>query len=158
MNTSRAKLRSILSASLLVSGALALVSAPADADGPSASNLPWKTTLGRCYSIKLKSFETESDYSTYKYRVTERTGCQDLSNWVLALPGCRILAAHPHPWEQVKDEPNTHLTGIKWQTGAGFRSGVFVVRVKGDHSPGRTRVAAKGPDVWYGKIAGPVCR
>jgi hypothetical protein len=153
MSSSHATLRSIFSASLLVFGSLALVSAPAD-----ATNLTWRTVLGKCYVIKLISFEADSGYSTYKYRVTEKTGCKDLSNWVLALPGCEVVSAHPKPWERVKNEPNTRLTGIKWETGAGFRSGIFVVKVKGEHDPAQTHVAAKGgPAVSFGKIAGPDC-
>jgi hypothetical protein len=150
MITSRAPLRSFLSASLLAFGALALVSAPADATN--------KTILGGCYAVKLISFETDSDYSTYKYRMTEKTGCKDLSNWVLALPGCQVVAARPKPWEFLKKEPHTGWTGIKWETGDGFVSGVFVVKVKGEHGPEPTDVAAKGGrDVSRGTILGPDC-
>lgn len=153
MTTSRTTLRSILSASLLFFGSLALVSGPAD-----ATNVKCRTLLGDCYVVRLISFEADSGYSTYKYRVTEKTGFKDLSNWVLALPGCEVVAAHPKPWERVKNEPNTRLTGIKWETGAGFSSGILVVKVKGEHDPAQTHVAAKGgPSVSFGKIAGPGC-
>jgi hypothetical protein len=89
--------------------------------------------------------------------VKELDCAQDLSNWVLALPRCKILGAAPDPWEFVNPDPNAHLVGIKWQTGAGFEQGTFTVKLKGWPQVKVTDVAVKGPDLAYGEIAGPYC-
>jgi hypothetical protein len=98
-----------------------------------------------------------SDTSVWTYRVEELAGAQDLSNWVLELAGCTVMTAEPEPWEVVNPDPNARLNGIKWQTGAGFVRGEFSVTLLGTPAAGPVLVAAKGPDVERGVIAGPLC-
>ena len=99
-----------------------------------------------------------SGASIWRYQVDELASAQDLSNWVLELPGCvRIVTAEPEPWEAVNPDPNAQLSGIKWQTGAGFQQGQFTVTLAEPWGIGTTQVAAKGPDVARGVIAGPIC-
>jgi hypothetical protein len=124
---------------------------------------PIRVVLGGCYLVAFVGFEYD-DYgnSLWKYRVREidsyTVKCKDLSNWVLALPGCEVKRARPTPWEFVVEDPNTHLTGVKWETGDDFERGVFVVKLKGQPAIGVTEIAAKaGQNVFYGEISGPVC-
>jgi uncharacterized repeat protein (TIGR01451 family) len=56
----------------------------------------------------------------------------------------------------VHPDPNLCLNGIKWQTGVGVRAGEFTVTLI-SHSAVEVRmVGAKGPDVAWGEIAGPI--
>lgn len=120
---------------------------------------PSRVVLGNCYVIKFVGFFYDNyGNSIWKYRVKEKDGCKDLSNWVLELPGCKVIWAKPEPSEVVVDEPHTHLAGVKWETGDGFKYGLFKVKVKGQPPIGVVEVAAKsGQGVFYGEIAGPVC-
>jgi hypothetical protein len=64
----------------------------------------------------------------------------------------------PHPiGELVNPDPNAQISGIKWQPGGGFVEGEFSVTLEGSLTVGRIQVAAKGPDVARGEIAGPTC-
>lgn len=140
----------------------ALMTATAIPSVSSASEPPYfpsRVVLGDCYVVTFVGFYYD-DYgnSLWKYRVKERYGCKDLSNWVLSLPGCKVKWALPKPWEYVVEDHNTYLTGVKWETGDDFQYGVFKVKLKGQPPIGITQVAAKaGQGVFYGEIAGPVC-
>lgn len=122
-------------------------------------DLPMTITLDNGYRITFRGVTHNPDEtSTWRYFVEELSSAQDLSNWVLALPDCTsIVTAAPEPWEAVHPDPNAGLTGIKWETGAGFQQGEFTVTLTGHWAVGTTQVAAKGPDVAHGLLAGPVC-
>jgi len=62
----------------------------------------------------------------------------------------------PEPWEVVHPDPNLHLNGIKWGTEAGVRAGEFTVTLTGHWAVEVRMVGAKGPDVAWGEIAGPI--
>lgn len=96
--------------------------------------------------------------STWFYTVEELPEAKDLSNWVLEIPFCApILDASPEPWEIVDPDPNAQLSGVKWETGDGFQHGQFWVTLDTTGQVGITHVAAKGPKVAWGEIAGPTC-
>jgi len=120
---------------------------------------PVSIILPNCYKITFLGFTENVDgTSTWRYLVEELSCAQDLSNWVLELPACAtVTGASPSPWEVVNPDPNHHLNGIKWETGAGFERGEFSVTLAGDLTSGTVHVGAKGPDVAIGSIAGPVC-
>jgi uncharacterized repeat protein (TIGR01451 family) len=120
---------------------------------------PTVVTLDNGYRITFLDVTYNDDgTSTWRYYVEEMPGAQDLSNWVLELPGCTyVVAASPEPWEAVYPDPNLHLNGIKWQTGAGFWRGEFTVTLAGHWAVGVRMVGAKGPDAAWGEIAGPIC-
>jgi hypothetical protein len=85
-------------------------------------------------------------------------GRKEMATSEQTVPPCvQVLGATPELWEVVSPDPNAHLNGIKWQTGAGFQQGFFGVALQGPLAVGITHVAAKGPDVGYGTIVGPVC-
>jgi uncharacterized repeat protein (TIGR01451 family) len=75
------------------------------------------------------------------------------------LPDCApIVDAAPEPWEYVYPDPNYHMWGIKWQTGAGFSQGEFQVTVKGHWAVGETTVGIKsGIGIDTAPLAGPIC-
>lgn len=116
-------------------------------------------TLDNGYRISFVDVIDNADgTSTWRYRVEELPSAQDLSNWVLELPACAaVLGAAPEPWELVHPDSNAQLNGMKWETGAGFQAGEFVFTLSEQWAVGATRVAAKGPDVIFGTIAGPIC-
>jgi hypothetical protein len=120
---------------------------------------PVSVILPNCYKITFLGFTDNGDgTSTWSYRVEELSCAQDLSNWMLELPACTtVVGAAPSPWEVVQPDPNHHLNGIKWQTGAGFQSGDFSVTLTGDLTTGTVQVGAKGPDVAIESITGPAC-
>jgi hypothetical protein len=120
---------------------------------------PVSIILPNCYKITFLGFTDNADgTSTWCYLVEELSCAQDLSNWVLELPACTsVVGASPTPWEVVQPDPNHHLNGIKWETGAGFESGEFSVTLTGNLTTGTVHVGAKGPDVAIGSIAGPNC-
>ena len=120
---------------------------------------PVSVILPNCYKITFLGFTENADgTSTSRYSVEELSCAQDLSNWVLELPACTtVVGAAPSPWEVVQPDPNQHLNGIKWETGAGFESGEFSVTLTGELTTGTVHVGAKGPDVAIGLIAGPAC-
>lgn len=121
--------------------------------------LPQSIILPNCYKVTfLGMVDNGNGTTTWRYFVEELSCAQDLSNWVLELPACsQIVDASPSPWEAVNPDPNHHLNGIKWQTGAGFDRGEFTVTLAGDLITGVTQVGAKGPDVAIGSLAGPIC-
>jgi hypothetical protein len=120
---------------------------------------PVSIILPNCYKITFLGFAENGDStSTWRYLVEELSCAQDLSNWVLELPACAtVVGASPTPSEVVQPDPNHHLNGIKWETGAGFESGEFSVTLSGALTSGTVHVGAKGPDVAIGSIAGPTC-
>ncbi|MDQ4074853.1 MAG: DUF11 domain-containing protein [Chloroflexota bacterium] len=143
-----------------------MVGRPAVASEPSTFSMemlqggpPETVTLENGYRISFLGVDYEADgTSVWQYEVEELPSAQDLSNWVLALPGCvNVLDAGPEPWELVNPDPNAQLSGIKWQTGAGFQEGIFTLTLDEHWAVGTTDVAAKGPDLAYGEIAGPIC-
>jgi hypothetical protein len=115
---------------------------------------PVSIILPNCYKITFLGFTENADgTSTWRYLVEELSCAQDLSNWVLELPACAtVVGASPSPWEVVQPDPNHHLNGIKWETGAGFESGEFSVTLAGELTSGTVRVGAKGPDVAIGSM------
>lgn len=121
-------------------------------------DIPNTVTMANGYQITFLGFVANADgTTTWSYRVDELASAQDLSNWVLGLPGCVVVDAAPEPNEVVNPDPNAQLNGVKWQTGAGFTSGVFTVRLANAPSIGPVVAAAKGPDVEYGTLQGPSC-
>jgi hypothetical protein len=107
----------------------------------------------------LEIIYNEDGTSTWRYWVEELAGAQDLSNWVLELPDCvTVVDAFPGLYELVDPDPNAGLIGIKWETEEEFESGEFVVTLDGHWVEGSVNVAAKGPDVAWGLIAGPICQ
>jgi uncharacterized repeat protein (TIGR01451 family) len=120
---------------------------------------PTVVALDNGYRISFLDVTYNADgTSTWRYYVEELPSAQDLSNWVLELPGCTgVVDASPEPWEVVHPDPNLHLNGIKWETGAGFQQGEFTVTLTGHWAVGVRRVGAKGPDAAWGEIAGPIC-
>jgi len=126
--------------------------------GPVCAGTPVTVTLSNGYRISLRSITFNADgTSVWNYFVEELASAQDLSNWVLDLKDCTVVTAAPEPWELVKPDPNAKLFGVKWQTGAGFQQGEFTVTLRGPLGFGLVQVAAKGPDVVLGQIAGPLC-
>ena len=121
---------------------------------------PVPPAIIHCYQITFLGVVYHPDNtSTWTYHVAELPCAQDLSNWMVELPGCTLppVAATPEPWEYVNPDPNYHLTGVKWEVGAGFVQGVFTVRVNGHWAVGTTQVGVKGPDIGFGITAGPIC-
>lgn len=112
-----------------------------------------------CYMVSFLGMDENGDGTTmWRYEVEEEPCAQDLGNWVLELPTCaQIVDADPSPWEAVNPDPNIQLNGIKWQTGAGFEEGEFMVMLSDNLAVGETSFGVKGPDVAMGSIAGPVC-
>lgn len=114
-------------------------------------------TLSNGYRISFRGVSTSGNTSTWRYTVAELPAAQDLSNWVLELPSCaRVVSASPQG-ERVDPDPNADISGIKWETGAGFTEGEFSVTLSGRLRADVVTVAAKGPDVAYGVITGPSC-
>lgn len=148
-------------AALTAPGTLQPISNVARADWHvlASTDVPSLVTLDNGYRITFLDVTANPDgTSTWRYRVEELPSAQDLSNWVLELPGCAsLLHAAPEPWEAVGPDPNAGLSGIKWETGAGFQAGEFVFTLGEQWAVGATRVAAKGPDLTFGTIAGPIC-
>lgn len=122
-------------------------------------NIPQEVLLDNGYRVIFDGVDYHTDgTSTWTYTVEELPSAQDLSNWVLETPYCApIIDAGPEPWEIVDPDPNARLSGVKWETGGGFQQGQFWVRLDTSGAVGVTNVAAKGPDVAFGKIAGPTC-
>jgi hypothetical protein len=116
--------------------------------------------LGDCYQVSFLGYSQSTDLiSTWRYTVSELPCAQDLSNWALELPVCAtVVDASPSPWEVVQPDPNFGFDGIKWQTGAGFQSGEFVIVLSGGLVQGTVQTGVKGSDVAVGTIAGPVCK
>jgi uncharacterized repeat protein (TIGR01451 family) len=115
--------------------------------------------LDNGYRIEFLEVEDHGDgTSTWHYYVEEMADAQDLSFWVLEVPACfDIVSATPQPWESVYPDPNAHINGIKWETGAGFEEGEFAVTLEGPYTMGPAEVAAKGPDLAYGELPGAKC-
>jgi uncharacterized repeat protein (TIGR01451 family) len=120
---------------------------------------PTVVTLSNGYRITFLGVTYNADgTSTWRYTVEELPSAQDLSNWVLELPDCvRVVTAWPEPWEVVHPDPNAHLDGIKWGASGLPGIGEFTLTLNGHWAVGVTTVAAKGPDLAYGLIAGPIC-
>jgi hypothetical protein len=115
-------------------------------------------TLSNGYQITFESVRySSSNTSVWIYRMEELPQAQDLSNWVLEIPSCAAIVNSSPGGEIVNPDPNARLSGIKWQTGAGFQDGVFSVTLNGQWEIGNVNVAAKGPDVVVGTVAGPSC-
>lgn len=120
---------------------------------------PQETLLENGFRVTFDGVEYHEDgTSNWFYTLEETESAKDLSNWVLETPFCApILDAGPEPWEIVDPDPNAQLSGVKWETGDGFQVGQFWVKLDTSGQVGLTHVAAKGPDVAYGEIAGPTC-
>lgn len=61
--------------------------------------------------------------------------------------GCHINQKH-----MVNPDPNTGISGIKWQPGGGFVEGEFAITLRGNLRVGAIDVAVKGPDVALGTL------
>lgn len=122
-------------------------------------DIPQEVLLDNGFRISFDGVDYHDDgTSTWTYTVEELPSAMDLSNWVLETPFCApIVDAGPEPWEIVDPDPNAKLSGVKWETGAGFQQGQFWVTLETTGAVGRTNVAAKGPNVAFGEIAGPTC-
>ncbi len=125
---------------------------PCSGDGVTLSN-GFKITF-------LKSVNNADKTSTWKYKVEETAASKDLGYWVLELPSCitAVKSATPSSYQLVKPDPNTGLTGIKWETAADFTTGEFSFIVDGHWEIGTVAVAAKGPDVAKSTIGGLTCK
>lgn len=135
-----------------------ITTTPGTATPTPVSTAPTTVTLANGYRITFLGFVANADgTTTWRYQVDELASAQDLSNWVLGLPGCVVVSAAPEPNEVVNPDPNAQISGVKWQTGAGFTSGVFTVTLANAPSIGAVIAAAKGPDVEYGTLQGPSC-
>lgn len=116
-------------------------------------------TLLDCYQVSFLGSSRNADgVSTWRYRVEELSCDQDLREWILELPACAtVVEASPSPWEVVQPDPNYQLDGIKWETGAGFRSGEFSVMLSGKLMSGSVQFGVQGLDVAIAVTEGPVC-
>lgn len=120
---------------------------------------PRTVILANGYQITFLGVTYNADHtSTWHYEVEELPWAQDLSNWVLELFPChQVITATPDSWWLENPDPNTGLNGIKWQ-GAGVNQvAEFSVTLANYWVVGANQVAAKGPDVAAGLIAGPSC-
>lgn len=137
---------------LALGAALVATAAPQD-------DIPQEVVLANGFRIIFDGVEHFGDgTSTWYYTVEELPEAKDLSNWVLETPFCApIIDAGPEPWEIVDPDPNAHLSGVKWETGDGFEQGQFWVSLITAGQPGLTNVAAKGPKMAFGQLAGPTC-
>ena len=121
---------------------------------------PTEVTLDNGFRITyLGSTINKSDQtSTWRYLVEELPIAQDLSSWMLELFDCHeITTATPSSWWYETPDPNMKLNGIKWQGAGVAGSAEFTVTLKGYWKTGTNQVAAKGPDVALGFLAGPSC-
>lgn len=116
-----------------------------------------QVTLSNGYRITFLGVTYGSGTSTWRYRMEELPVAQDLSNWVLGLPSCNSVVSASPKAELVNPDPNAQISGIKWQPGGGFVQGEFSVTLNRQVSVAVVDVAAKGPDVVRGTIAGPSC-
>jgi hypothetical protein len=113
--------------------------------------------LSNGYRITYLGMTPGNGTTTWRYRMEELPEAQDLSNWVLGLPSCATVVSATPRGEVVNPDPNAKISGIKWQPGGGFVQGEFSVTLSGQLTEGTVDVAAKGPDVERGTIAGPSC-
>jgi hypothetical protein len=118
---------------------------------------PAQITLSNGFRISFLDVVYSGSTSIWRYRVDELASAQDLSNWVLGLPSCATVTDYAPNGEVVNPDPNAQIDGIKWETGGGFVNGIFTVTLSGDLTLGTVDVAAKGPGVVLGEIAGPAC-
>jgi hypothetical protein len=118
-----------------------------------------KVTFSNGFEITYAGVTYNEDgSSTWMYRVEETAASKDLSNWVLELPGCvSVTGASPGGYELVHPDPNANLNGIKWEVADDFESGDFSVTLDAHWNEGIVLVAAKGPRVALGELAGPEC-
>jgi hypothetical protein len=132
---------------------------PTAVNAAQQAEIPEVVLLDNDFQISFDGVEYHGDgTSTWSYTVEEMPAAKDLSNWVLETPFCApILDAGPEPWEIVDPDPNAQLSGVKWETGDSFEQGGFWVTLETGGQVGVTNVAAKGPKVSWGQIAGPSC-
>ncbi|MFW5665288.1 MAG: hypothetical protein ACOC2Z_07035, partial [Coleofasciculus sp.] len=122
------------------------------------TNQNQSVTLSNGYRITFEGVRySGNNTSVWTYRMEELPQAQDLSNWVLEIPSCAAMVNSSPRGEIVNPDPNARLSGIKWETGDGFQDGIFSVTLNGQWTVGTVNVAAKGPDVVVGTIAGPIC-
>jgi hypothetical protein len=156
---------SLLGVLVLIVSSLGMIAnraiSPAAAQEPTPDEdpvFPNATLTNNGILISFIEKTVNPDNSTsWSYEVEELPGAQDLSNWVLATNGCTVNTATPEPNEVVDPDPNSGVRGVKWQTGAGFSTGVFTVTIAQSATMGLVRVAAKAPNVAYGEVIGPIC-
>jgi hypothetical protein len=116
-------------------------------------------TLSNGFQIAYAGVDYNQDgSSTWTYWVEETENSADLSNWVLELPDCvTVTGATPADYELVHPDPNANLNGIKWDVEDDFTAGEFSITLDAQWNEGIVLVAAKGPSVALGVIAGPEC-
>lgn len=114
-------------------------------------------TLTNGYRVTFRGVSYSGSTSTWRYYVEELPVAKDLSNWVLGLPACAQVVNASPKGEFVNSDPNARIRGVKWQPGNKFVQGEFSVTLNGRWAVGTTTVAAKGPDVVRGELAGPSC-
>lgn len=117
------------------------------------------STTDNGVSVSLEGEKDNGDGTkTWTYEVCELPGYQDLSNWVLATGGCEVVGHSPQSgFEAVSPDPNSGLTGVKWNTAGHSGCQTYTVTTKGGTS-GLIRFSAKAPKVSYGMVQGPVCQ
>ena len=120
---------------------------------------PPEILLDNGFRIIFDGVEYHDDTtSTWFYTVEETENARELSRWVLETPFCApILDAGPEKWKIVDPDPQANLSGVQWKTKHKFQEGQFWVRLDTSGQVGITHVAAKGPKVSWGEIAGPTC-
>lgn len=128
----------------------------ADGSTTTSSSTP-KTTTSNGKSVGLKEVTTHPDGTkTWTYEVCEVSG-QDLSNWVLGTGTCQIVSSSPNQgFEKVSPDPNSGITGVKWNTGGHSGCQTYSVTTKGG-TESMISVSTKAPGVAYGMVAGPKC-
>lgn len=94
------------------------------------------------------------------YEVCELPGHEDLSNWVLGTGSCEIVSSSPkNGFETVKPDPNSGITGVKWNVAGHSGCQTYTVTTKGG-STGLIPVSTKAPGVssHEAREEGIVCR
>ncbi|MDM8517097.1 SdrD B-like domain-containing protein, partial [Desulfobacterales bacterium HSG16] len=111
------------------------------------------------YNIIFEGAVYNSDgTSTWRYTVEELPDAKDMSNWLLELPECVKVMEATAGFELISPDPNTGLSGIKWDVDDQFESGNFSITLDRHWQQGIVEVAAKGgSDIGAGQIVGPVC-
>jgi hypothetical protein len=114
-------------------------------------------TLANGFRLTFLGVTYGNSTSTWRYQVEELPRARNLSNWVLGLPACAQVVSVTPKGKLVNPDPNARIRGIKWEPGNKFRQGEFAVTLNQRLAVGTIEVAAKGPDVARGVLAGPSC-
>ena len=117
-----------------------------------------KTTTSNGKSFDLKEVTTHPDGTkTWTYEVCEISG-HDLSNWVLGTGSCQVVSATPSQgFEKVSSDPNSGLSGVKWNTGTIKGCVTYSVTTVGGTQTLIPVSAKASTGVSYGYVTGPKC-